>query len=100
MTATDTPSKKAYFSTNNLDDTVCLLALLQRIQSWQLYQSVLPRLEDDVECTTAALSKRVGLSLLASSIRAPLPPTHAGIAIDHSGANRTLDPRPPAAARN
>ena len=62
MTATDTPSKKAYFSTNNLDDTVCLLALLQRIQSWQLYQSVLPRLEDDVECTTAALSKRVGLS--------------------------------------
>ena len=62
MTASDSPPKKAYFSTNNLDDTVCVLAMLQRIQSWQLYQAVLPRLEDDVECTTAALSKRVGLS--------------------------------------
>ena len=62
MTAGDAPPKNAYFSTNNLDDTVCVLGMLQRIQSWQLYQSVLPRLENDVECTTTALAKRVGLS--------------------------------------
>lgn len=62
MTNRDAPPKKAYFSTNNLDDTVCVLAIIQRIQSWQMYQAVLPKLEDDVECTTTALAKRVGLS--------------------------------------
>lgn len=62
MTTATAPPKQAYFSTNDLEDTVCVMAMVQRIQSWQLFQALLPQLEDDVDCTLAVLSKRLGLS--------------------------------------
>lgn len=62
MTIATAPPKQAYFSTNDMEDTVCVMAMVQRIQSWQLFQAVLPQLEDDVDCTLAVLSKRLGLS--------------------------------------
>ena len=62
MTTATAPPKQAYFSTNDMEDTVCVMDMVQRIQSWQLFQAVLPQLEDDVDCTLAVLSKRLGLS--------------------------------------
>ena len=62
VTTATAPPKQAYFSTNDMEDTVCVMAMVQRIQSWQLFQAVLPQLEDDVDCTLAILSKRLGLS--------------------------------------
>ena len=56
MTTATAPPKQAYFSTNDMEDTVCVMAMVQRIQSWQLFQAVLPQLEDDVDCTLAVLS--------------------------------------------
>ena len=72
MTTATAPPKQAYFSTNDVEDTVCVMAMVQRIQSWQLFQGILPQLEDDVECTLAALAKRLGLSRwrLSSAIQA------------------------------
>ena len=62
MTTATAPPKQAYFSTNDMEDTVCVMAMVQRIQSWQLFQAVLPQLEDDVDCTLAVLAKKLGLS--------------------------------------
>lgn len=91
MTTATAPPKQAYFSINDMEDTVCVMAMVQRIQSWQLFQAVLPQLEDDVDCTLAVLSKKARSFAMAGIKCNPSPLSDARTAAYYRSANGTLD---------